>query len=88
MAKRAFGSSGGVQEPTVVYLVMIPSRRHRRHVTSGTILYVRIVFFEIRKTQFPIQTKPHRLELPALCPFRKYRRMSWTDATCNIFTLI
>ena len=53
MAKRAFGSSGGVQEPTAIYLVMILSRRHRRHVTSGTILYVRIAFVENSENSVP-----------------------------------
>lgn len=36
MAKRAFGSSGGVQEPTGVNLVCVRGYRHRRQVTSGT----------------------------------------------------
>ena len=36
MAKRAFGSSGGVQEPTVIYLITVRSCCHRRQVTSGT----------------------------------------------------
>jgi hypothetical protein len=46
MAKRAFGSRGGVQEPTAIHLVAMRGCCHRRHVTLGTILYVCNALFE------------------------------------------